>query len=264
MTRTAVAALSRRDFELAQSYRLSLVFDVGWGVLDILLYFFISKIVDVGTADLGGAPSYFAFAVAGIVMSLVVYATSSEIAYRLRDEQLAGTLEMLLAQPLRSGELAVGLTSFPMAFALLRAAGYLAIAEVALDLGASNADWPGVIVMLLAAGLAFAPIGILAAAATIVFKRGTSIAGAVVFAMTFVSGALFPIDVLPDWLQTIGRAMPTSFAYDGLRAALFVGDGWSGDALALLAFAIIATPCAIWLLSAGLAHGRRMGTLSQY
>jgi ABC-2 type transport system permease protein len=264
MTPTVVAALARRDFELARSYRLALAFDLAWGVINLLVYYFISKIVQPSEADLSGAPSYFAFAVAGIVMSLVVYASSSEIAYRLRDEQLTGTLEILLAQPVRSSELAAGLTSFPLGFAVVRATVYLAIAAAALDLDAANADWVGAVVLLVVAGLAFAPIGILTAAATIIFKRGASISGAIVFAMVFVSGALFPTEVLPDWVQSLGRVMPTTFAFDGLRDALFVGHGWSGDALALLVFALVATPCSIWLLSVALARAKQTGTLSQY
>ena len=137
-------------------------------------------------------------------MSLVIYATSTGVAYRVRDEQLTGTLEMLCAQPLRAIDLALGVISFPLGFAVVRAAVYLAIAALALDLDAPDADWAGVLVMLVTAGMAFAPIGILAAAAAIVFKRAMSIAGAIIFAMTFVSGALFPMSVLPEWLQSIG------------------------------------------------------------
>jgi ABC-2 type transport system permease protein len=264
MTRAVVAAFARRDFELAQSYRLAVAFDISWGLLDLIVYFFISRIVVPGDADLGGAPSYFAFAAAGIVMSLVVTATSSEIAFRLRDEQLTGTLEILCAQPVRVVDLAIGLTSFPLAFAVSRAAVYLVVAELALNLGAADADWPGVIAMLITAGVAFASIGILAAAATIAFKRATSVASTVVFGMTLVSGALFPIAVMPGWLQAIGKAMPTWFAFEGLRSALFEGSGWSDDAIALLVFSTIATPLAIWLLSAALSHARRRGTMSQY
>ena len=168
-------------------------------MLNLLVYFFISKLVTTGVEDLGSAPSYFSFAVAGIVMSLVIYATSTGVAYRIRDEQLTGTLEILCAQPLRAVDLALGVISFPLGFAVVRAAGYLAIAALALDLDAPDADWAGVLVMLVTAGMAFAPIGILAAAAAIVFKRAMSIAGAIVFAMTFVSGALFPVSVLPEW-----------------------------------------------------------------
>ena len=264
MSVSAVAALARRDFEVTRSYRLAFAFDIFWGVIDLMLYFFISKIVDPGTSELGAAPSYFAFAVAGIVMSLVVYSTSLDVAYAVRNEQLTGTLEIVCAQPLRSPELAVGITTFPLAFAVGRAVTYLVVAVLALGLDAPEADWVGVVAMLLAAGFAFAPIGVLAAGAAIAFKRATSVAGVIVFAMTFVSGALFPVSVLPDWLQMIGEAMPTWFAFEGLRDALFEGEGWGTDAAALVAFGALALPCSIWLLTVALGWAKRQGTLAQY
>ena len=264
MSGSTVLALARRDFALTRSYRLSIISDVAWGVLNLLVYFFISKLVTTGVEDLGSAPSYFSFTVAGIVMSLVIYATSTGVAYRVRDEQLTGTLEILCAQPLRAVDLALGVISFPLGFSVIRAAAYLAIAALALDLDAPDADWAGVIVMLVTAGMAFAPIGILAAAAAIVFKRAMSIAGAIIFAMTFVSGALFPVSVLPEWLQSIGQLMPTWFAFEGLRNALFDGGGWTGDALALVVFGVVALPCAVWLLAAAISQAKRQGTLGQY
>ena len=208
---TALAAIARRDFVLRRSYRLAFGADLVFVVVDLLLYYFISEVVGpVPAADLGGAPTYFAFAVSGILMSLVLMSATADITNRVREEQLTGTLELLCAQPVRTWELGYGTASFPLAFALVRAGAYLLIAVVALDLSTDSTDWPGVAVMLLTASLAFAPIGVLGAAATIVFKRGGTIAGLIVFAMTFVSGALFPLSLLPDWLQPIGRAMPTT------------------------------------------------------
>ena len=45
--------------------------------------------------------------------------------------------------------------------------------------------------VLVAATVAFLPLGVLAAAATVVFKRGQNLVGVAIFAMTFVGGALF-------------------------------------------------------------------------
>ena len=82
--------------------------------------------------------------------------------------------------------------------------------------------------------------------------------------MTFVSGALFPVSVLPDWLQAIGEVMPTWFAFDGLRERPLRGDGWAGMREALVLFAVVALPVSIWLFAASLAHARQKGTLGQY
>ena len=79
------------------------------------------------------------------------------------------------------------------------------ISIVALGFATDSTDWLGVAVMLLLSGGAFLGLGILAAAATIVFKQGEAIVDAAIFAMVFVSGAFFPLSVLPRWLEAIGR-----------------------------------------------------------
>jgi ABC-2 type transport system permease protein len=141
---------------------------------------------------------------------------------------------------------------------------YFAVTVIALGLPTKKVDALGVALMLMLSGFAFIPLGIGAAAVTIVLKRGGTIVDAGVFAMTFVSGALFPLSVLPGWLQAIGKAMPTKPAFDGLRHAFFEDGGWGGDAFILLAIGLVGVPISIALLNAALRHARRAGTLAQY
>ena len=203
----ALLALGRRDLLLARSYRTAFVFDLGWGVVNVLIYYFISKVF-AGTGNLGRAPSYFAFALAGILMSLVISSTASEIASKVREEQVTGTLEMLLAQPVRSAEIAFGTAVFPSAYAVVRVALYLGLAVAFLDLSTGQTDWFGVTVMLVLAAVAFAAVGIAAAAAVLVFKKA-AVVDVAVFAMTFVSGALFPLSVSrPGCDRSVGSCPP--------------------------------------------------------
>ncbi len=58
--------------------------------------------------------------------------------------------------------------------------------------------------------------------------------------------------------------MPTRFAFESTASALFAGEGWGGDAAALVAFGVLALPCSIWLLARSLTHAKRRGTLGQY
>jgi ABC-type multidrug transport system permease subunit len=261
---TALPAFLRRDVLATTSYRTAVAFDLAWGSIQVFLYFFISRVVGLSpSADLGKAPTYFAFALAGILMSLIVSSGASEIASRLRDEQLTGTLELLVAQPIRGGTLALATAGFPFAYALGRVVLYLAIAIGALSLSTSHTSWIGVAVMLVAAGFAFLGLGIAAAAVTLIFKRAAVIDVAI-FGMTFVSGALFPLSVLPSWLRPLGHVMPTKPAFDGLRAALFGSGGWGEDALILAGVAIVVLPLAIWAFEAAINHAKRKGTLAQY
>jgi ABC-type polysaccharide/polyol phosphate export permease len=264
MSTAALTALFARDLSLHRSYRLALGYDAFWGVMEVVLYYFISRVVGgIPAGDLGTAPSYFAFALAGILMSLIVGSATAEIASRVREEELAGTLEALVAQPVRASELAAGWAAFPLLWAFARLALYLALAVAFLDLGASDVSWLGVLLMVVAAALAFFPLGVLAAAATVVFKRGGAIVGVAIFAMTLLGGALFPISVLPGWLEAIGKVMPTRFAFDGMRAALF-GGGWGLDALVLTAIGVVAVPLSLWLFARALERAKRDGSLAQY
>jgi ABC-2 type transport system permease protein len=261
----AVVALVRRDFLIRASYRAMLVLDLVIGLLDVVVYYFISQTFQgAATTSLGAAPSYFAFALVGIAITTVVSATSSGIAMRVREEQLTGTLEALVTQPVTTLEMAIGMCGLPFFLATFRVALYLVVGGALGGVDLSATSWPGFIVVLTATGTAMSSIGIVTAAAVVVVKRGYTIAAVLIFGMGLVGGAFFPISVLPGWLQTIGEVVPPRFAFDGLRDALYTGSGWETDAIVLIGFTVITVPLAVLLFSRAMLYGRRSGSLSQY
>ena len=260
-----LGAFLRRDFAVAGSYRFPFVLDMFFGVLQLSVYYFLGRtFVDIGPAELDGAPSYFAFAAVGVVVALVIEAAVQGIAERVREGQLSGSLEALLAQPVTPSQLCLGFTGFPFAFAIVRASIYLLVAGLLLDLELGSADWLGLGVVFAGAGAAIASLGILGGAALVVFKRGDAITGLLVFGMTLVSGAVFPVSVLPGLLETLGSVLPLRFAFDGARAALFEGAGWGDDAIALFAFAVVAIPLSLWLFTRAIVVAQRAGSLGEY
>jgi len=261
---SAIAALVRRDYQIRTSYRLALMLDFFIGALDVIVFYFISQTFNDGaTASLGDAPSYFAFALVGIAVTAVIQATTAGIGVAVRDEQLTGTLEALVTQPLSVVEMAVGMCGMPFLLSTFRVALYLILGGAFFDVSFSEANWPGLVVLLIVTATAMSSIGIASAAAVMVIKRGQAIAGLLVFGMSLLGGAFFPVSVLPDWLQPLSDIVPTRFAFDGLRAALYGGEFW-GDALALVGFSVVGVPAAIWLFERALRHGRRAGSLAQY
>jgi ABC-2 type transport system permease protein len=264
--RTAVvSAFVRRDFRITRSYRVAFLLDLVYGPLELAVYFFISRAFgDLSTSDLQGAPSYFAYAAVGVVLGAVVSASTSNIGYTLREEQLTGTFEALAAQPIKAAELCAGLLSFPLVYAFVRATAYLAIAAYWMELDVSETDWLGLALVLVSSAGALAGLGVVAGAVVLVFKRGQLIVGTLIFAMTFVSGAVFPIEVLPAPLEVVARFSPIRFALDGARAALFSGEGWGNDVLALLIWGVVLLPLSLWLFSSALGYARRAGSLAQY
>lgn len=259
-----VLAIVRRDYLLRRSYRFALALDFLYGTIQVLVFYFISRTFSGASADLQGAPTYFDFAFVGIAVTAVLAAAGSGVAERIREEQLTGTLEALVAQPVSSNELAFGLAGFPFLFEVTRIVFYLLLAGVLLGLELSHVSWPGFCIVLVLTGTAFGSLGMLLGGLVVIFKRGTALVGLLIIGMGLLSGAFFPISVLPGWLQPLGKAVPTRFALDGLRSALFKGGDWAGDASALLAFSAMGLPIALWIFARALGHAKRTGSLGQY
>jgi ABC-2 type transport system permease protein len=260
-----ISAIVLRDYAVTRSYRFALVLDFLLAIVDLCVYYYISKALPGASShDLDGAPSYFAFVTVGLAVTVVISTASAQLAQRVREEQLTGTLEALVTQPVKPAELAFGLGGLPFLLALVRAALYLIVATALLGVSFAGADWVGFVIVMLATGGALLGLGIALGALVLVIKRATVAVTLASFALGLLGGAFFPVSVLPGWLQPVASVVPTRFAFDGLRAALFEGGGWEGDAATLLAIAIVSVPLALWLFSAALRHCRRTGSLVQY
>jgi ABC-2 type transport system permease protein len=255
-----LAALTRREAAIARSYPLARALALAFGTLNLTLYFFISRTLSPSRPEqLGSAPSYFAFAVAGVAIATVVQTATATLARRVREEQLTAGLEALLVQPVTGLELALGLAGFPFFLGFTRVIVYLAVAALLLGMPLGAADPAGTVVVLALTGPAFAGIGIALAAAVLLVKRAEALVSLAMFALFFASGAYFPTSALPDWMQRLANLTPTFHACHGLRAALY-GGSWQGDALALAACALVILPVASVLFSGAVRHARARGS----
>lgn len=261
--RTA-AAIVWREFAITRSYRTAFAFELFFGLANLVIFYYISRTIGDVERDLGAAPDYFAFAAVGISLIVVIQAAASGLARRLREEQLTGTLEAIVAEPVRSTELAAGMAGFPFLFAVTRTALYLLVGSLFLGLDLSNADLLGLVTVLLLSGPVLAAIGIVIGALVLVLKRADGIIVLIGFALGFGGGAYFPTDILPGIFQPLVEVVPTRFAFDGMRDAAFTGRGWGDDALALGLIALVAAPLAAFVFDRALRHTRRNGTLAQY
>lgn len=259
-----VLTLVRREYASRRTYRLAFLLDLLFGVANLLVYYFIARTLDVAADSNLGVSSYFAYALVGIAITNVIGAASTGLAYRIREEQYTGTLEALIVQPVTLTELSAGLAGYPFLFSMGRAAVYILVGGSLLGVDFTHTDWLGFVVMLLVSALAFGALGIILGGVMLVVKRGEALVGLFTYALGILGGAFFPISTLPDWLQPIARIVPTRFAFEGLRHAIFLGNDWVTDALVLFVMGIVALPIANYFFACAVDHTRRAGTLTQY
>src|SRR5208282_4190135 len=122
-----------------------------------------------------------------------------------------------------------------------------------------------VVVVLFATLLSFSGLGIFSSAYLLLFKRGNPAKWFFLGVSSVVGGMLFPVSILPAWLQVVARLNPVTYALDAMRAALLDGAGLPAIAhplLILLLFALALLPASILAFSLALRRTKANGTLS--
>jgi ABC-2 type transport system permease protein len=262
-------AFVRRDLLVALSYRTAFVGDLLGLLSQGLLFYFLGKMVGSnGVPEYGGEPtSYLAFAAVGVAVGVYLQFALTRVAAAIRQEQLQGTLESMLATPTAPGTVQLGLVVFDLLYVPVRTFVFLGAMALLFDLGFDAAGIAPALLCLLAVTPFVWGLGVLGAAVILVLRRGAGIAALVGGLLALASGAYVPLDVLPGWVQRLADWNPIAVALDGMRSALLAGPDW-GDTAADLALIV---PCSVVALLLGLAgfrialrHERVRGTLGIY
>jgi ABC-2 type transport system permease protein len=267
-TLAIIAAFLRRDARIYLSYRASFAFQSVSIVLEIALFFYLSRVVDQANfgAEQGLTGGYFGYAVVGLALLTMVQVSLSSYSYKLREEQTTGTFEALMATPTSPTLIVLS----GAAYDLIRAAitGLVLIAAAVAIFGLRLALDPGsigiaVVALVGCLGL-FASLGVVVGACTVVFKRATAFLAMMVTGLALLGGVYFPIEVLPSPIEELARILPFTWALDVVRAALLGGDVDPAQLGGLFASAAVLLPLALVGFNMAVNHARRTGTLAQY
>lgn len=262
-------AFVRRDFLVAWSYRMSFVTDLVNLVGQALLFYFVGLMVDESVLPTYGGTevTYLEFASIGMVLGLFVQFGLGRVANAVRSEQLMGTLESLLTSPTASPTIQVGSIAFDLLYLPIRLAVFLTALALAFGL---HIRLDGVLPALavLAAFLPFIwGLGVASAGLILTFRRGGGVIGMGVVALGLISGAYFPLELLPSWLETAAAVNPIALAIDGMRETLLGGGGWGAVTPAvavLLPLSVLSLLLGVAVFRLALRRERRTGTVGLY
>lgn len=260
-----VLAVLRRDLQVQLTYPFQFL-SRGIGIfVSLFTFFFLGRLVGTSSYLDQYEGGYFAFALVGVVTMILAGAALQSFTSGLGSDASAGTLEILLASRVRLGVLVTGWMLYPLLLASVQGMvmfgfGWFLVSE-AFHLG-------GLLIAVLPFALlvlTFLAVGVAAGAFTMISKRGDPISGIYLSVSTLLAGAVFPVEVLPEWLQAIARLFPAFYGFRAIREALIGGGTFAdirGDVLILVAFNIVLLPLGMWALRRALHFARVMGTLA--
>jgi ABC-2 type transport system permease protein len=160
------------------------------------------------------------------------------------------TLRRLRLSPVSTVTIASARVGVSVAVSLVQTAIFIAVASIPyFGLKLSNYWWM-CIPLVIVGTLAFMSIGLLAGSFAKTPEAASAIANLIVLPMAFLSGAFFPLQGAPGWLQAISQALPLRHMVDGLLNVMVRGQGPASvlpQIGILLAFAVVVSAIAVAL-----------------
>ena len=149
----------------------------------------------------------------------------NEIAMSVAYERWEGTLEYTFMAPVPRLVHLAGLSLFALCNSILNSATVLLGLMLFTDITLAGANLGGVVVVLLASGLAFVGLGVMAAALPVLSpERGAEATHIFQGSLLLVSGVYYPVEVLPAWLRPISALSPATYTLAACRRLVGVGD----------------------------------------
>ncbi|MGI8927817.1 MAG: ABC transporter permease [Tepidiformaceae bacterium] len=204
------------------------------------------------------AGSFTAYLVAGAVVMTSVFSSTFASASFYRDRD-SGILRMLLSSPHSARTILLGKSLAGVGVGTVQAFVVLIVAAPFVEF-----EWQyGVAGGLLAALVAVVLLNVfLAGLAQALASRIQTMQGfhlvmnLALFPLLFISGAFFPVEHLPMWLEVLARINPLTYAVDALEVAAYAEDNAGFTGLAI-DFAVLGTLAAV-VYVAGLVRVPRL------
>jgi ABC-2 type transport system permease protein len=260
-----VSMFARKDFRIAWSYRGTFIVGAFAIFYQLVIFRFVSQLIGRGHV-IGSPDQYFRFVVVGIILTGILRAATGSAASNARRDQVEGTLEALAAQPMPAAVLGLSWSAWPVCEAMVDG-GLTLIIAIPLGFTHVSPDWLPLIACLTLSVVMFLSIGFAAAALVVATQQGGQLGALLVAGLTLLSGAFFPLAVLPVWLRTIANLSPLTYALRALRATILPG---SSSAMLLHDLAIVAAsaaallPVSVLCLSLALQRARINGRLASF
>lgn len=144
-------------------------------------------------------------------------------------ERTGGTLERLLATPIRRWEIVIGYLLGFGVFAMIQSAIIAWFSISVLGLILEGSFWL-VLISTLALGMTALTLGTFISAYADNEFQMVQFIPLIIVPQVFFSG-LFNMDTMSDWLRWLSYLMPLSYGADALRGVMVRGEGWSDIAM---------------------------------
>jgi ABC-2 type transport system permease protein len=258
-----------RDAAIALSYRVAFVVQLLGNFLLVGILYYLSQTIGVekipSLERYGG--NLLAFLLIGVALTDCVLVSLVGFAQQVRESQTTGTLEATLMSPVRLTLILICSSYWNYFLSAVRFLMYLAAGLAIGGLKLDRINPLSALTIFVLTVLSFMGIGILWAGIVLLVKRGEALMTLLSVLVLLVSGVLFPVNLLPNWVQWFSGLIPLTVALEGMRLAIIKGATLaelSSVVGRMTIFAALLLFLGIQGFNYAVKIGRRQGSLTQY
>lgn len=258
-----------RDWVEARSYKIGFLLSFATIALPFVLIIFLGRLfddVDIESLQRYGG-NYVAFAMVGLLVTSFSGTALNAFASTLRRAQIMGTLEVLISTKTSIPTVMFGWALYPFFRATLSAVVIATGGFLILGIALENVNVLGMLLILVAMVVTMCSVGIMAASFTLLFKQGDPFTRLIALGSGLLSGMLFPVELMPTWLQYIAKVLPHTYAIEGMRLAMLTGATTAEILPALMVlglYAVILVPIAFLVFEFAIVRAKKEGSLAHY
>ena len=183
-------------------------------------------------------------------------------------ERWEGTIEYTFMAPVSRLTHLLGQAAFAVIYGVLHTAVILGVITLFFQIDMRNANFLGILLIIVAGSLSFIGLGMLAAVLPLLSpEKGMQMTNIVKALVLLISGVYYEIDVLPAWLQHLSKVSPAYYMLVGMRRALLDGTGvgtlFMPNIVPLLITGVITIPVGLYIFMRAEHYAKRTGILKR-
>ncbi|WP_193184650.1 ABC transporter permease [Nisaea sediminum] len=216
-----IGAMALRYFYLLRNSWPRLIEMAYWPTMQMILWGFVTKFFIGESSWIAGAAGVL---LAGVLLWDILFRGQMGFAICFLEEMWSRNLGHLFVSPLRPHEFVVALMTMSLFRTLIGAVPPALLAIVFYQFSIFSLGLPLVAFMACLFFMGWG-VGLLVIGVILRFGLGAeSLAWVLVFAFAPISAVYYPVETMPEWLQTIAWCTPSAYVFEGMRAVLFHGD----------------------------------------
>jgi ABC-2 type transport system permease protein len=171
-----------------------------------------------------GGYSYIEFITPGVLAQSVLF-VSIFYGISIVWEKDVGVLTKLLSTPSPYSSIVVGKTLAAGLRGIFQAVMIFGLAlAIGVNVRLDPLDVAGVLIAIVVFAMCFSSLSMLLASFLKTRDRMMGIGQLITMPLFFASNAIYPISIMPPWLQAAALVNPVSYTVDAMRAMLLTGD----------------------------------------